>query len=188
MQEKGVALMGTGSAIGEGRVEEATRMAINSPLLEDVSMSGARGVLINITGSSSMTLSEINDAVSIVQNDAHDEANIIFGAVLDEDMGESVNVTVIATGFGRADGVSQVERESASPNRAVATVQVEKSSGEKPSARTIIPSEPQDMIMPAFIRRTKREKNSRHLNLVDDYEMENEQDLDIPTFLRKQPD
>jgi cell division protein FtsZ len=188
MQEKGVALMGTGSAIGEGRVEEATRMAINSPLLEDVSMSGARGVLINITGSSSMTLSEINDAVSIVQNEAHDEANIIFGAVLDEDMGESVNVTVIATGFGRADGVSQVERESASPNRAVATVQVEKSSGEKPSARTIIPSEPQDMIMPAFIRRTKREKNSRHLNLVDDYEMENEQDLDIPTFLRKQAD
>jgi cell division protein FtsZ len=188
MQEKGVALMGTGSAIGEGRVEEATRMAINSPLLEDVSMSGARGVLINITGSSSMTLSEINDAVSIVQNEAHDEANIIFGAVLDEDMGESVNVTVIATGFGRVEGVSQVERESASPNRPVATVQVEKSSGEKPSARTIIPSEPQDMIMPAFIRRTKREKNSRHLNLVDDYEMENEQDLDIPTFLRKQAD
>lgn len=65
MQEKGVALMGTGSAIGEGRVEEATRMAINSPLLEDVSMSGARGGPINITGSSSMTLSEINDAVSI---------------------------------------------------------------------------------------------------------------------------
>lgn len=103
-------------------------------------------------------------------------------------MGESVNVTVIATGFGRVEGVSQVERESASPNRPVATVQVEKSSGEKPSARTIIPSEPQDMIMPAFIRRTKREKNSRHLNLVDDYEMENEQDLDIPTFLRKQAD
>ncbi|MGB9617509.1 MAG: cell division protein FtsZ, partial [Desulfomonilaceae bacterium] len=97
MQEKGVALMGTGTAVGEGRVEQATRLAINSPLLEDVSMSGARGVLINVTGSTNMTLAEINDAVSIVQNEAHEDANIIFGAVLDEQMGESVSVTVIAT-------------------------------------------------------------------------------------------
>ena len=103
MQEKGVALMGTGSATGEGRIEEATRMAINSPLLEDVSMSGAKGVLINITGSSDMSLTEINDAVSIIQNEAHDDANIIFGAVIDEDMGDAVNVTVIATGFGRSE-------------------------------------------------------------------------------------
>ncbi|MFH0821886.1 MAG: cell division protein FtsZ, partial [Pseudomonadota bacterium] len=67
MQEKGVALMGTGSAIGDGRVEEATRMAINSPLLEDMSISGARGVLINITGSSNLSLAEINDAATIIQ-------------------------------------------------------------------------------------------------------------------------
>lgn len=186
MQEKGVALMGTGSAVGEGRVEEATRMAINSPLLEDVTMSGARGVLINITGSSSMTLSEINDAVSVVQNEAHDDANIIFGAVIDEQMDDQVNVTVIATGFGRAETVAQPERDANTINRPLPTMYTEKPVAEKAPARTIVPSEPQDMLMPAFIRRSKREKNSRHLNLVDDYETETDQDLDIPTFLRKQ--
>ncbi len=119
MCEKGVALLGSGSAIGESRVEEAARMAINSPLLEDVSMAGARGVLINITGSSSMGLAEINDAVSIVQNEAHDEAHIIFGAVIDEEMGEAVSVTVIATGFGRAESVSCTRNEHLVPNRSV---------------------------------------------------------------------
>ncbi len=119
MCEKGVALLGSGSAIGESRVEEAARMAINSPLLEDVSMAGARGVLINITGSSSMGLAEINDAVSIVQNEAHDEAHIIFGAVIDEEMGEAVSVTVIATGFGRAESVACTRNEHLVPNRSV---------------------------------------------------------------------
>jgi cell division protein FtsZ len=186
MQEKGVALLGTGTAIGEGRVEQATRLAINSPLLEDVSMSGARGVLINVTGPMSMTLSEINDAVSIVQNEAYEDANIIFGAVLDEQMGESVNVTVIATGFGRSEASCQAEREASMLSRPAPMIHIDKSTGERQAARTIIPQEPQDMPIPAFIRRSKREKNSRHLNLVDDYEMENDQDLDIPTFLRKQ--
>lgn len=187
MQEKGVALMGTGTAIGEGRVEQATRMAINSPLLEDVSMTGARGVLINITGSINITLSEINDAVSIVQNEAHEDANIIFGAVIDEEMGDSVNVTVIATGFGRTESASQADRDSHASVRPVAPpVAMEKPPIEKPVARTLVPSEPSDNLIPAFIRRSKREKNSRHLNLVNEYELENEQDLDIPTFLRKQ--
>ncbi|MGC8908201.1 MAG: cell division protein FtsZ [Desulfomonilaceae bacterium] len=188
MQEKGVALMGTGTAVGEGRVEQATRLAINSPLLEDVSMSGARGVLINITGSTNMTLAEINDAVSIVQNEAHEDANIIFGAVLDEQMGESVSVTVIATGFGRAESCAQPEREPLAVTRPASVIHVEKPTAEKQAARTIIPPDPHDMALPAFIRRSKREKNSRHLNLVDDYESENDQDLDIPTFLRKQAD
>ncbi len=188
MQEKGVALMGTGTAVGEGRVEQATRLAINSPLLEDVSMSGARGVLINVTGSMNMTLAEINDAVSIVQNEAHEDANIIFGAVLDEQMGESVSVTVIATGFGRQDSCAQPEREPLAVTRPAPVIHVEKPAVEKQAARTIIPPDPHDMALPAFIRRSKREKNSRHLNLVDEYESETDQDLDIPTFLRKQAD
>jgi len=186
MQEKGVALLGTGQAVGEGRVEQATRLAINSPLLDDVSMSGAKGVLINVTGPTSLTLSEINDAVSIVQNEAHEDANIIFGAVLDEHMGESVSVTVIATGFGRAETSCQTDRDASTAARPATLIPMEKPAGERQAARTIIPQEPQDMPIPAFIRRSKREKNSRHLNLVDDYEMENDQDLDIPTFLRKQ--
>jgi len=183
MQEKGVALMGTGSAIGEGRVEEATRMAINSPLLEEISMSGARGVLINITGSSTMSLAEISDAVSIIQNEAHEDANIIFGAVIDEEMGEAVNVTVIATGFGKSESQSKPE-QSAPVMRPVAPP-AEESAAEKPVARTVVPGQPQSAHVPAFIRRTQREKNSRHLGLAENYAVENEEDLDIPTFLRK---
>lgn len=186
MQEKGVALMGTGSAVGEGRVEEATRMAINSPLLEDISMSGARGVLINITGSSSMALSEISDAVSIVQNEAHDEANIIFGAVIDEEMGDAVNVTVIATGFGRTDALGHFKSEASGPNRPVVVSLEEKCKPERPLARTVIPQDPPASLVPAFIRRSQREKNSRHLGLAEDLAVETEEDLDIPTFLRKQ--
>ncbi|AFM27334.1 cell division protein FtsZ [Desulfomonile tiedjei] len=185
MQEKGIALMGTGSAIGEGRVEEATRMAINSPLLEDISMTGARGVLINVTGSSNMTLSEINDAVSVIQNEAHDDANIIFGAVIDEEMGDAVNITVIATGFGRDCMVQQPEQVQVSPRTPASAAHVDEPKVERSSARTIVPPEPKDSHMPAFIRRTQREKNSRHLTVVDEFGMETEEDLDIPTFLRK---
>jgi cell division protein FtsZ len=186
MQEKGVALMGTGSAVGEGRVEEATRMAINSPMLEDVSMSGARGVLINITGSSNMSLGEINDAVSIIQNEAHDEANIIFGAVIDEEMGDAVNVTVIATGFGKASISTQPARmDPISPSRPAPTMR-EECVPERPITRTVTPPDPQDMRLPGFFRRTQRERNSRHLAVVEDFDLEREEDLDIPTFLRKQ--
>jgi len=187
MQEKGVALMGTGSAAGEGRVEEATRLAINSPLLEDISISGARGVLINITGSSSMALAEINDSVSIIQNEAHDDANIIFGAVIDEEMGDAVNVTVIATGFGREEHLRPMIEERSLSSRPAGRAPSWKEP-EKPEAITYQPEEPKDMQVPAFIRRSWREKNSRHLAVVEDYAMENEEDLDIPTFLRKQAD
>ena len=188
MQEKGVALMGTGSALGEGRVEEATRMAINSPLLEDVSMSGARGVLINITGSSNLGLAEINDAVSIIQNEAHEDANIIFGAVIDEEMGDAVNVTVIATGFGRQESGTVVDRPEAKALSRPVAVPLDDARTERPRATTVVPAQPRNMNTPAFIRRTQREKNSRILGLSDDYAMDSEEDLDIPTFLRKQAD
>jgi cell division protein FtsZ len=189
MQSKGVALMGTGSALGEGRVEEATRLAINSPLLEDISIAGARGVLINITGSSTMSLSEINDSVSIIQNEAHDDANIIFGAVIDEEMGEAVNVTVIATGFGKEDQARGRYEEHRERIAAPATqVVAESEESDASTAWTYRPKEPEDMHVPAFIRRSKREKSGRHLNIADDYPVETEEDLDIPTFLRKQAD
>ena len=187
MQEKGVALMGTGSAIGEGRVEEATRMAINSPLLEEVSMSGARGVLINITGSSNLGLGEINDAVSVIQNEAHEDANIIFGAVIDEEMGDAVNVTVIATGFGRQDQGAGANTESLPSPRPVQKT-MDDPRMDKADARTVIPARPRNAAAPAFIRRTQRERNSRHLGLAEDYAVDTEEDLDIPTFLRKQAD
>ncbi|MBM4251015.1 MAG: cell division protein FtsZ [Deltaproteobacteria bacterium] len=95
----GQALMGIGAATGEGRAAEAARMAISSPLLEDIDIEGATGILINITAGSDVTLMEVNEACSIVENSAHEDANIIFGAVIDESLGGQMRVTVIATGF-----------------------------------------------------------------------------------------
>ncbi|MDP6978411.1 MAG: cell division protein FtsZ [Myxococcota bacterium] len=100
MNEAGVAMMGTGVGRGDSRAMDAAQTAISSPLLEDLSIEGARGVLINITGSENMTLFEVNEASTLVQEAAHEDANIIFGAVIDEAMGDDeVRVTVIATGL-----------------------------------------------------------------------------------------
>ncbi|MEY3900913.1 MAG: hypothetical protein RL189_219, partial [Pseudomonadota bacterium] len=102
MSEMGMALMGIGTATGESRAIEAARAAINSPLLEDVDIEGATGILINITGSSGMTLHEISEASTLIQEAVHEDANIIFGSVVDETMGDTLRVTVIATGFDHA--------------------------------------------------------------------------------------
>jgi cell division protein FtsZ len=99
MAGMGYAVMGTATAKGEGRAIAAAQAAIASPLLEAGAIDGARGILINITGSSSLRLAEVNEASSIIQSAAHEDANIIFGAVLDEKMKDDVKITVIATGF-----------------------------------------------------------------------------------------
>ncbi len=102
MHGMGMALMGTGLSSGEHRAVEAAQRAISSPLLEEASIEGARGVLINITGGNDMTLFEVNEAASIIQEAADEDANIIFGAVIDPKMKDEVKVTVIATGFDTA--------------------------------------------------------------------------------------
>ena len=99
MAGMGHAVMGTAVRSGENRAIEAAQAAMASPMLEEGAIDGARGILINITGSSSLKLSEVNAASSLIQTSAHEDANIIFGAVLDEKMGEEVKITVIATGF-----------------------------------------------------------------------------------------
>jgi cell division protein FtsZ len=101
MAGMGVAIMGTGMAEGEGRAQEAARRAISSPLLEDATVSGARGVIINVTGGPDISLVEVSEASSIIQEAAHEEANIIFGAVVDPAMEGRIKITVIATGFDR---------------------------------------------------------------------------------------
>src|SRR5947207_89015 len=100
MSEMGMAMMGAAIAQGENRAVEAAQKAISSPLLEEVSIKGARGVLINITGGPDLSLHEVNEAATLIQEEADEEANIIFGAVIDESMGDEVRITVIATGFG----------------------------------------------------------------------------------------
>jgi cell division protein FtsZ len=99
MSSMGYAVMGTATACGAKRTIEAAQRAIASPLLEAGAIDGARGILINITGSTSLKLAEVQQACSIIQNAAHEDANIIFGAVMDEKMKDAVKITVIATGF-----------------------------------------------------------------------------------------
>jgi cell division protein FtsZ len=100
MAEMGMAMMGTGESSGENRAMEAAEKAISSPLLEDISINGAKGILINVTASPDVTLQEVNEAAELVHGEAHDEANIIWGMVIDPNMEDKVRVTVIATGFG----------------------------------------------------------------------------------------
>lgn len=107
MSGMGIALMGTGQARGETRALEATRNAIASPLLEEASIEGARGVLVNVTGGKDLTLFEVNEALSIIREAAHEDANIIFGAVDDERMEDEMKITVIATGFDHAARATQ---------------------------------------------------------------------------------
>lgn len=99
MSNMGRALMGTGRAGGERRAIEAAQQAISSPLLEDVSITGATGILINITGGPDLTLFEVNEASTLIQEAAHEDANIIFGSVIDPSIGDELRITVIATGF-----------------------------------------------------------------------------------------
>ena len=108
MSGMGVAMMGTGVADGEGRAMQAAQRAVSSPLLEDSSVTGARGVIINVTGGPDMSLMEVNEASCVIQESAHEDANIIFGAVIDPSLSGKIKITVIATGFDRAGSTRHV--------------------------------------------------------------------------------
>lgn len=108
MREKGLAHMGIGNASGEKRAAEAARQAIESPLLE-TSINGARGVLMNITGGPDLSLLEVNEAAELISENVDPEANIIFGADIDEAMGDALRITVIATGFDRTDRIGNIQ-------------------------------------------------------------------------------
>ncbi|MBP1708617.1 MAG: cell division protein, partial [Deltaproteobacteria bacterium] len=146
MSETGMALMGTGIASGESRAVEAAQKAISSPLLEDISIEGARGLLINISGGHNMTLNEINEATTLIQKEAHEDANIIWGMVIDETMTEEMRVTVIATGFGK---VEEKPVSTAIPSRitrvAPITFGIKEINKDRKENRDI----------PAFVRRVK---------------------------------
>jgi cell division protein FtsZ len=116
MAGMGRALMGTGVGSGKRRATEAAEMAISSPLLEDVSIEGATGILINITGGPDLTLHEVNEASSLIQQAAHEDANIIFGSVIDPNLSDEVRITVIATGFDRGARTSVIVEPQAQTN------------------------------------------------------------------------
>ena len=148
----GMALMGTGVAEGDSRAETAARKAINSPLLEDTNIEGARGVLINITGSQDMTLHEVSQASRIIQKAAHVDANIIFGSVFDDEMENKLKITVIATGFE-----DEVREERLSPRPQPARIKEEEkiplADREAPVLSHPIRSDSEtDLDVPAFLR------------------------------------
>ncbi len=173
MSEMGMALMGTGIASGENRASNAAQMAISNPLLEDLTIDGAKGILINISGNRSMTLNEIHEASSLIREAAHEDANIIFGAVVDESLGESVRVTVIATGFGKEDSMMTPQfAENIMPFNQRLTG----NSGEEEDRKVVFKSRK----LPEFddITYTK-------VGVIDDL---NHDEYDVPAFLRKQAD
>ncbi len=139
MSGMGMALMGTGSAVGENRAVEAAKKAISSRLLEDGSIQGARGVLINITGGTDLLLHEVSEASNIIHDSADPDANIIFGAVLDETMKGEVKITVIATGFDKKGEVA-----------AAAAAAAGATAGPRP------PVLKPDLEIPAFLRRAQK--------------------------------
>jgi cell division protein FtsZ len=168
MSEMGDALMGGGVANGDDRAVQAAQRAICSPLLEDVSISGALGVLVNITGGESMSLHEVNDATTVISEAAGPDANIIFGAVIDPTMGAELRVTVIATGFqinGRAYTNGRHKRPGRYFDTALKEIDVpayqrrERNGHSEPIIRPFeeelvpVPEPPEDYDIPAFLRK-----------------------------------
>jgi cell division protein FtsZ len=159
MEGMGYAVMGTAVGRGHNRAIDATNMAIASPLLEDASINGAHGILLNITGSSALTLHEVHEASSIVQQAAADNANIIFGAVLDESMDDAVKVTVIATGIkSEAMGIKPIAGVSPAVRSAQESMKLRReriaaSPEEQPEEKPRSEISQDDLDVPAFMRR-----------------------------------
>jgi cell division protein FtsZ len=180
MSQKGMALLGVGVGTGEMRAIEAAQNAINSPLLEDSSIEGARGLLINITGGPEFSLHEINDAVTHITEHADPEADIKFGFAVDESMGEKVSVTVIATGFRGTQDARRVDERKfdgrGSESLKVAPIKLASERlARSEEAKAAQPSERIQMRRPAL-----KAVNS-DINYLDE-------NLDIPSFIRRQAD
>ena len=161
MADMGMAFMGMGVSSGENRAAEAARKAISNPLLDDISIRGARGLLINITGSSSMTFQDLEEATGFIREEAHEEANIIFGAAIDESFGDRFQITVIATGFAAMQQQKEQVREAM--KAAPVVTQLED------------------------VRLEKMRQDARVVKLgtiIDDFGGDDQ--FDVPTFVRRQ--
>jgi len=176
MARMGYAVMGTASANGSRRATEAAQKAIASPLLEAGAIDGARGILINITGSASLKLAEVQEACSIIQSAAHEDANIIFGAVLDEKMKDAVKITVIATGFKEED---RPRRKTESTGF---TVHSDDDFDSEPVPPSMVMEAPQSA--PSASGEVISLDNMRTA-MIANFE---QADLDVPAFLRKRGD
>jgi cell division protein FtsZ len=175
MSERGMAMMGIGIASGDNRANEAAIKAISSPLLEDIDVSGARGVLVNITGSSSMSMDDFDAVNKTIHEKVHEDANIIIGVVIDENLEDTIKVTAIVTGFGDRFGETDQPRVGF------------------PGIATSAPTRPGTVVSidtPTFIRDRQKAENpavrpTRHVGSIS---YDDEDAYDIPTFLRKSVD
>jgi cell division protein FtsZ len=167
MSERGMAMMGIGMALGENRAIEAATRAISSPLLEDIDISGARGVLVNISGSSSMTMDEFDVASRVIHEKVHEDANIIIGLVIDENLGDNIKITAIATGFGDR-------------------FEMEKGREDLKNVTQLGKPETPNREIPTFIR--EKQQRERGARPRPTFKTDDDDQFDIPTFLRKSVD
>jgi cell division protein FtsZ len=165
MSNRGNALMGTGRGNGPSRAIDAAQAAVSSPLLEDVSISGAEGVLVNITGGRDLTLHEVNEAAQIVTHAAGEEANVIFGSVIDPNLDGEIIITVVATGFGHHEPRLRLV--------------------DRGTARTETPAD-EEMARPRPWRREDTNGGQRPRTGV--FGRKEAESLDVPAFLRRQMD
>jgi cell division protein FtsZ len=179
MAEMGLALMGTGIGRGENRAAQAAQQAISSPLLEDISIHGARAVLVNITASEDLGMHEFEEASSIIQKEVDEEANIILGIAIDDELADEMRVTVIATGIGKRDQAPKVEV----PGRP------------KRRGEGLVPELNYDYLqIPTMVRRSARDgqvqEQPKRRTLIQKLTgvAADDEDLSIPTFIRKQMD
>jgi cell division protein FtsZ len=170
MSERGMAMMGIGIASGENRAVEAATKAISSPLLEDIDISGAKGVLVNISGSANMTMDEFDAASRIIHEKVHEDANIIVGLVVDEDMGEFIKITAIATGFGDHFDLEKSRKEL------------------KNNVTEIVEKAEINRDVPAFIRNRHKQQPDAFSRQQRGFFIDEDDQYDIPTFLRKSVD
>jgi cell division protein FtsZ len=197
MSKMGRALMGTGVAKGQNRARMAAEMAVASPLLDDISVEGATGVLINVVGGPDLKMKEIQEAASLVQEQAHEDANIIFGASIDETLGENVKVTVIATGFDAIEQEFALQASAVQSQRIQAPPQTIQSAQPRPSAYAAPRERPSQTEIPAIsTRRVQHAQEARSQSgsqprlpirerLGDGFSAALDNDWDVPAFQRK---
>jgi cell division protein FtsZ len=194
MAEQGMALMGSGRSTSANRAVEAMQAAISSPLLEDVTLDGATGLLVNITGGPSLTLHEVNEAVTMAQAAADADANIIFGSVVDERMGDEVKITVIATGFAPKEAQARVPAPRQASVPAIAPVAAARAAPQPLPARAEPRAEPRPeprpaappvRVAPAPETAAPRVRPVARAREVGAYDPGNEDHYDIPAFLRR---
>ena len=184
MKKMGEAIMGTGVAQGEERAVLAAQQAISSPLLDDASISGAQGVLVNITGSADLTLLEVDAATNIIFEEAGKDANIIFGAVIDPSLGDEIRVTVIATGFNQGQYVSEKEPTA----EEVAAPMPQRPTQELLDQMNQPVFKQQDDAEEPTVEAPQQETPKPSFKFDDTNPAIYGEDLDVPAFIRRQQD